>query len=178
LIYVRSRRSIVTLGLAGLVWTALFSFLAVGALSLAQGAIASFALAAGACGGVAVSAWAVFRLHAWPPGKLAFFRDRLLVIEAKHEMGAIWSRMESVTLSDPNSWPHVRVTDRLTIQLKNEPPVIFKPAVFGLEPAACRDLILRLRDDPKLRARLPEFDSLRDLAISPIVVGELIEPRL
>jgi hypothetical protein len=43
---------------------------------------------------------------------------------------------------------------------------------------ACRDLILKLRDDPKLRVRLPEFDSLRDLAISPVVAGELIEPRL
>jgi hypothetical protein len=178
LIYVRARRSIVTLGLAGLVWTALFTVLAAGALSLPQGEIAAFALAAGAGAGAGLTIWAAFRLRAWPPGKLGLFRDRLLVIESKHEMGAIWSRMESVTLSDPNSWPHVRVTDRLTIQLKNEPPVMFKPALFGLEPAACRDLILRLRDDPKLRARLPEFDSLRDLAISPVVAGELIEPRL
>ena len=70
------------------------------------------------------------------------------------------------------------MTDRLTIQLKDEPALTFKPAVVGLEPSACRDLILRLRDDPKLRSRLPEFDSLRDLAISPVVAGELIEPRL
>jgi hypothetical protein len=166
------------MGLAGLVWTALFTFLAAGALKLPQGTIAAVALAAGASLGAALSVWAATRLRAWPPAKLGFFRDRLLVIESKREMGAIWSRMESVTLSDPNSWPHVRVTDRLTIQLKNEPPVRFKPAHFGLEPAACRDLILRLRDDPKLRAKLPEFDSLRDLAISPVVAGELIEPRL
>jgi hypothetical protein len=168
----------VTLCLAGLVWTALFTVLAAGALRLPQGAIASLALAAGAALGAALSVWSATRLRAWPPGKLGFFRDRLLVIDSKHEMGAIWSRMESVTLSDPNSWPHIRITDRLTIQLKNEPPVRFKPAHFGLEPAACRDLILRLRDDPKLRARLPEFDSLRDLAISPVVAGELIEPRI
>ena len=164
--------------LAGLGWTALFAVLAAGALSLPQGGIAAVALAAGAGLGAGLSVWAAMRLRAWPPAKLGFFRDRLLVIESKREMGAIWSRMESVTLSDPNSWPHVRVTDRLTIQLKNEPPVRFKPAHFGLEPSACRDLILRLRDDPKLRARLPEFDSLRDLAISPVVAGELIEPRL
>jgi len=166
------------LSLAGVVWTALFTVLAVGALGLPQGGIAGVALAAGAGVGAALSVWALLRLRAWPPGKLGFFRDRLLVIESKHEMGAIWGRMESVTLSDPNSWPHVRITDRLTIQLKNEPPVTFKPALFGVEPAACRDLILQLRDDPKLRARLPEFDSLRDLAISPVVAGELIEPRL
>jgi hypothetical protein len=178
LIYVRSRRSIVTLGLAGLVWTALFTLLAAGALRLPQGGIAGVALAGGAVLGAVLSVSAAIRLRAWPPGKLGFFRDRLLVIESRREMGAIWSRMESVTLSDPNSWPDVRVTDRLTIQLKNEPPVRFKPAHFGLEPAACRDLILRLRDDPKLRARLPEFDSLRDLAISPVVAGDLIEPRL
>ncbi len=178
MIYVRSRRSIVTLAIAGLVWTALFTVLAVGALKLPQGGIAGAALAAGAVAGAALSLWAVFKLRTWPPGKLGLFRDRLLVIQSKHEMGAIWTRMESVTLSDPNSWPHVRVTDRLTIQLKNEPPVTFKPALFGLEPAACRDLIMRLRDDAELRARLPEFDSLRDLAISPVVAGELIEPRL
>jgi hypothetical protein len=39
-------------------------------------------------------------------------------------------------------------------------------------------MILRLRDDAKLRARLPEFDSARDLAATPVVAGELIEPRL
>ncbi len=93
-------------------------------------------------------------------------------------MRALWGRMESVTLTDPNAWPSVRLTDRLTIQLRDEQPVSFKPARVGLDPVACRDLILRLRDDPKLRTRLPEFDSLRDLAISPVVAGELIEPRI
>jgi hypothetical protein len=86
--------------------------------------------------------------------------------------------METVTLSDLNSWPRVHLTDRLTIHFRNEPPLGFKPAQFGLQPAACRDLIVRLRDDSRLRARLPEFDSVRDLAVSPVVAGELIEPRL
>ena len=54
----------------------------------------------------------------------------------------------------------------------------FKPAQFGLHPVACRDLILRLRDDSRLRGRLPEFDSVRDLAVSEVMSGELIEPRL
>jgi hypothetical protein len=178
LIYVRSRRSNVTLLIAGLIWTALFATLAIGAIRLPEGATAGLALGGGAAVGAGLAAWYAIRLRAWPPGKLGLFRDRMLVIQGKHEMRAVWANMESITLSEPNAWPHVRVTDRLTIQLKNEPPLSFKPALFGLEPTACRDLILRLRDDVKLRARLPEFDSLRDLAISPIVAGELIEPRL
>jgi hypothetical protein len=178
LIYVRSRRSIVTWAVAGMVWAVVFAALAEVAFRLPQASLAGIVLAAGSAGGLVLLVWSVVRLRAWPPGKLGIFRDRLLVIESKHEMGAIWSRIESVTLTEPDSWPDVRITDRLTIQLKNEPPLSFKPALFGVEPAACRDLLLSLRDDPKLRARLPEFDSLRDLAISPIVAGELIEPRL
>jgi hypothetical protein len=178
LIYVRSRRSIVTWAVAGTVWAAVFAALAELAFRLPQGSLAGIVLAAGSAGGLVALVWSALRLRAWPRGKLGIFRDRLLVIESKHEMGAIWTRMESLTLSEPNSWPNVRLTDRLTIQLKNEPPLSFKPALFGLEPAACRDLLLSLRDDPTLRARLPEFDSLRDLAVSPIVAGELIEPRL
>jgi hypothetical protein len=85
--------------------------------------------------------------------------------------------METVTLAAPMSWPEVRLTDRLTINLKDEAPLIFKPAEFGLAPTACRDLVLRLREDAKLRSRLPEFDSARDLAVSPVVAGELSEPR-
>jgi hypothetical protein len=178
LIYVRSRRSIVSWAVAGMVWAAVFAALSELAFRLPQGSLAGIVLAAGSAGGLVALVSSVLRLRGWPRGKLGIFRDRLLVIESKHEMGAIWTRMESVTLSEPNSWPDVRLTDQLTIQLKNEPPLSFKPALFGLEPSACRDLLLSLRDDPKLRARLPEFDSLRDLAISPIVAGELIEPRL
>jgi len=178
LIYVRSQRSIVTLCVAGAVWAALFAVLAVGAFSLPEGGVAGVALGIGAAAGAIAAGWAALRLRAWPPARLGFFRDRLLVIQGRHEMRAVWTAMEAVTLSEPHSWPHVKLTDRLTVQFKNEPPLSFKPALFGLAPAACRDLILRLRDDPKLRARLPEFDSLRDLAISPVVAGELIEPRL
>ena len=178
LIYVRSRRSTVTLGAAGLAWTAIFGALTLGAFAISGAAVAGLAFAAGAVAGAGVVVWCAASLAAWPPARLALFRDRLLIIQGRHEMRAIWARMESVSLTDPHSWPNVRLTDRLTIQLKGEPALSFKPARVGLEPVACRDLILRLRDDPKLRARLPEFDSLRDLAISPVVAGELIEPRL
>jgi hypothetical protein len=155
-----------------------FGALAVGALTLPEGSVAGVALAIGAAAGAVAAVWAGLRLRAWPPARLGLFRDRMLVIQGRHEMRAVWTAMEAVTLSEPHSWPRVKLTDRLTVQFKNEPPLSFKPALFGLEPTACRDLILRLRDDPKLRARLPEFDSLRDLAISPVVAGDLIEPRL
>jgi hypothetical protein len=178
LIYVRSRRSIVTLGAAGLACALGFAALAAVAMELPDGWVASLALAAGSLGGLLFAAWAGWKLKTWPSGKLGFFRDRLVVILGRHEMRALWAAMETVTLSEPGSWPHVKLTDRLTIHLKNEPALAFKPAQFGLAPAACRDLILRLRDDSRLRARLPEFDSARDLAISPVVAGELIEPRL
>jgi len=168
----------VTLGAVGLACALAFAALAAVAMELPSGWVAALALAAGALGGLVLGMWAGWRLKTWPYGRLGFFRDRLVVILGRHEMRALWAAMETVTLSKPDSWPHVKLTDRLTINLKNEPALAFKPAQFGLAPAACRDLILRLRDDSRLRARLPEFDSARDLAISPVVAGELIEPRL
>lgn len=167
-----------TLAIAGLVCAIGFGVLAIVAMALPTGWVAAIALGAGSLGGLLVAAWAGWRLRTWPSGRLGFFRDRLVVIQGKHEMRAVWAAMDTVTLSEPDSWPHVRLTDRLTLNFKNEPALRFKPAHFGLDPSACRDLILRLRDDSGLRARLPEFDSVRDLAISPVVAGELIEPRL
>jgi hypothetical protein len=179
-IYVRSRKSIVTLGALGLVAAVVFGVVTLVAVRLpeAGGWVAGIALGAGALGGSAVAIWAAIQAQAWPSSKLGLFRDRIVVVHGRHEMRALWDVMESVTLSEPDSWPKVRVTDRLTIRLRNEPPLGFKPADFGLEPSACRDLILRLRDDAGLRSRLPEFDSVRDLAVTPIVSGELIKPRL
>jgi hypothetical protein len=177
LIYVRSRRSIVTLAAAGLDCALAFGVLATVAM-VAQVWPAALALGVGALGGIGLGLWAGWGLTSWPSGKLGLFRDRLVVIQGRHEMRAVWSVMETVTLSEPGAWPHVRLTDRLTISFTNEPPLTFKPAQFGLDPPACRDLMIRLRDDSRLRARLPEFDSVRDLAISPVVAGELIEPRL
>lgn len=166
------------MGLIGLACAAVFGTLAFVAFTLPSGAVAGVPLGLGSLGGAALAAWAGVQAQRWPSGKLALFRDRLVVIHGKHEMRALWSLMEIVTLAAAKSWPDVRLTDRLTINLKDEPPLSFKPAVFGLAPTACRDLILRLRDDAKLRSRLPEFDSARDLAISPVVAGELSEPRL
>jgi hypothetical protein len=178
MIYVRSRRPILILGASGLAFALLFVLLAVGAVRLPDGWVASVALAAGAIAAAAVTVSAAVQLRSWPLGRLGLFRDRIVIIQGRHEIRALWSRMAAVTLADPGSWPNVRLTDRLTIQFRNEPPVGFKPAQFGLHPVACRDLILRLRDDAKLRGRLPEFDSARDLAVAHVMAGELIEPRL
>lgn len=167
-----------TLGAAGLACAVIFGVLSVIALRIPDGAVAGLPLIGGAVAGLALAGWGAAQLRRWPLAKLALFRDRLLVIQGRHEMRAVWSLMETVTLAEPAAWPNVRLTDRLTIHSRNEEPLSFKPAAFGLEPAACRDLILRLRDDSRLRARLPEFDSARDLAVSPVVAGELIEPRL
>src|SRR5215467_6722561 len=153
LIYVRSRRSIVATGIAALGWAAVFGLLAAGAFRIPEGGVAGVALAVAAAGGAALAVRTAVQLVSWPAARLCFFRDRLLVIQGRHEMRATWTGMGAVTLSEPNSWPSVRLTDRLTIQLKNEPPLVLKPAAFGLAPGACRDLIVRLRDEPKLRAR-------------------------
>jgi len=179
-IYARSRNSIVTLGASSLLCALGFGAMTMVALHLseAEGWVAGIALGAGALGASAVAIWAAIQLAAWPASRLGFFRDRIVVVQGRHEMRALWDLMESITLTEPDSWPKVRVTDRLTIRLRNEQPFGFKPAHFGLEPAACRDLILRLRDDAGLRSKLPEFDSARDLTVSPIVSGELIQPRL
>jgi hypothetical protein len=168
---------LLALGVAGVGWALVFGLLALEAFRLPQGAMAAVPLLAAAFAGAGVALWAGRQLVRWPRAKLCLFRDRLLVIEGRHEMRAVWAAMGAVTLTEPHSWPDIRLTDRLTIQLRNEPPLRLRPASFGLEPAACRDLIVRLRDEPSLRSRLPEFDSLRDLAGPPVVAGGLIDPR-
>ena len=156
----------------------LFAGMAVALLPVTAGLVGAVAFGAGSAVAAAVAFWAGLQLRSWPPGRLGFFRDRLVVIQGRHEMRALWERMETITLADIDAFPTIRLTDRLTINFRGELPLSFKPALFGLAPAACRDLILRLRDDDRLRARLPVFDSARDLTISPIVSGELIEPRI
>lgn len=172
----RSRRPIVTVAGVALACAVVFAALAAGALQLAAGAVAAVALGVGAGGALGVAAWSGWRLRRWPDGKLALFRDRLLVIHDRHEIRALWDLMSTVTLADPAAWPDYRITDRITITFRNEPPVRFRPARFGLDSSACRDMILRLRDEPELRQKLPEFDSARDLAASPVVAGERFEP--
>ena len=126
---------------------------------------------------------AALRLRRWPASRLGFFRDRLVVVHRDTELRAGWDTMATVTLAETNEWtaaqwPEVKLTDRLTIHLQGERPFSLRPKSFGLDPVACRDLILRLRDDPEVRAQLPEFDSALDLARRPVAAGELMKPRL
>lgn len=174
----RSRRPIATFAGCALASALALGGLAWGAFSIPGGWLAALVFGAGAGAALVVTAWAALKLHAWPSGKLALFRDRLLVVKDRHEMRALWDRMETITLADPGSWPSIRMTDRLTINLRHEPAVRFKPAEFGLDPSSCRDLILRLRDEPAIREKLPVFDSARDLSATPVVAGETPETGL
>ena len=183
MIFARSRRSPVLLAACGMAVAGAFGIAALLALVLAGALFTAIILACGCLLGLLLSAWAGFRLRTWPGCRLGLFSDRLVVIEGRLEQHAIWDRVESASLVVPfewsgANWPRLEVGDELTITLRRGRPVVFKPATFGLEPAGCRDVVLRLRDDRQLRSRLPEFDSALDLSERPVVSGELITPRL
>lgn len=90
------------------------------------------------------------------------------MIQGRRRLGAAWDGLELVSLADQTEWgslrwPEVRLTGRLTLRVARAGAISFLPRSFGLEPVACRDLILSLRDDGRLRESLPEFDSELDL---------------
>jgi hypothetical protein len=121
------------------------------------------------------------RLLRWPSSRIGFFQDRLLIAHGPQEVHVVWSDLELATLAAQAEWgvmvwPAVKLTDRITLRLSGGAIITFRPASLGLEPVACRDLLLRLRDDRAARARLPVFrtafskDRLRS--------GELIRPDI
>ena len=125
----------------------------------------------------------VRRIRRWPLSRLGLFRDRLVLVQGPVELQAAWDMIDTATLARQGEWgamewPEVRLSDRLTVRMRPARSFSFRPATFGLEPAACRDLVLRLRDERPLRARLPEFDSALDLSRRPLQTGELIRPQL
>lgn len=125
----------------------------------------------------------VVRLRRWPRSRLGFFRDRMVLVQGRTEVQAPWERLDTVTLADQGDWaaarwPEITLTDRLTVRLRPSRRFSFRPATFGVEPAACRDLMLRLRDEPALRDRLPVFGSVRDLSSMPLHTGDLVRPEL
>jgi hypothetical protein len=180
-VFARSKRSTVRFAAAAAAVT----------LALAAGAVAVLlkgydlaSLGLGMLGVVAaaVVARTVIRLRRWPRSRLGFFRDRLVLVQGGTELQARWEQLETVTLADQGDWaaarwPEIRLTDRLTVRLRPERRISFRPATFGVEPAACRDLMLRLRDEAALRDRLPVFRA-RDLASIPLHTGELVRPEL
>jgi hypothetical protein len=182
-IFARSRRSSVLLATSGLAAGITFGLVA-GLVLWSQGLGAAFiALAMGASIGLGLAAWAGWQVRSWPPCRLGFFRDRMVVVQGRVEQHAVWDRIETASLAAPadwssDRWPEIQISDRLTVMIRRAKPVSFRPADFGLEPAGCRDLVLTLRDDRGLRGRLPEFDSALDLSERPVVTGELITPRL
>lgn len=138
--------------------------------------VAMLAVVAGAVG-----ARQLLRLGRWPASRIGFFRDRLLLVQGHHQVQARWSEIELISLADLSEWgalewPAVRLTDRLTVRLQGGGSLSFRPASVGLDPIACRDLMLRLRDQPVLRTRLPAF-GLAFSKRSPHA-GELIHPEL
>jgi hypothetical protein len=185
-IFERSRRSTVLLG--GLSALTAFGSAASGLYlyltrESQQAAAALFLLAFAA----APVAWRMLtRLRSWPPGQLGVFRDRLVLLEGKLEQHIPWDRIETATLGSTAGWTSgrtsmINLTDRLTLRMRRwraGHTVTFRPADFGLDPVSCRDLVLKLRDEPAARRRLPEFDSALDLSHRPKVTGELITPRL
>jgi hypothetical protein len=181
-IFARSNRPTVTFGATSLaVAVTLLAWAAV--LAVAGYRLAGLVLGMLATVALAVVARTALRLQRWPLGRIGLFRDRLVLIQGRMELQAPWDLVETATLADQGDWsagrwPALALTDRLTIWLRPARRFSFRPATFGLDPGACRDLVLRLRDEPTLRLRLPEFDSILDLSILPLQTGQLIHPQL
>lgn len=182
MVFARSRRptyllAAIALGMAVALLAAAGAFLAMGNgwAALIPAMLAGVALA--------VLTRMIRRLRHWPPSRLGLFADRLVLIQGPVEMQAPWELVETATLAssvdrEGGGWADLRLSDRLTVRMAQGRSISLRPVVFGLEPAACRDVVLRLRDDAALRARLPEFDSMLDLVGRPLQTGDLIRPQL
>lgn len=182
MLFARSRRATYLLAAAaGLTAGVLFS--AAGWLLLVDSPWSALPPAMLGVVALAVVARMARRIRRWPPSRLGFFRDRLVLVQGPIELQAAWDMVVGATLARQGEtgsleWPEISLTDRLTVRLEASRSFSFRPATFGLEPAACRDLVLRLRDDGQLRTRLPEFDSELDLSRRPLQTGDLIRPQL
>lgn len=181
MVFVRTRRPIILLAIATAATAAALAAATLWLL-IRGGLEQASLLGVAAIFAVAFVLRSADRLRRWPLATIAFFRDGLVIRTGKNEVRAPWDRVDLVTLAEPSEWtalrwPEVRLSDRLTVRMRGGPDFRLHPPSFGLDPIACRDLVLRLRDEPAARAGLPEFDSMLDL-ISRREVGELMKPRL
>ena len=104
MIFARSRRSSVLLATSGLAVTVTFGLVAALVLYNRGLGPASLALAAGAGIGLGLALWAGWQLRSWPPCRLGFFRDRLVVVAGRTEQHALWDRIETASLAPPLDW--------------------------------------------------------------------------
>jgi hypothetical protein len=170
-IFVRSLRQPLLLAIWGACLGAVCAAAAAAVLYLRPAALnLTVALAITAAVDLCIAASIAVRALRFRGCRLAMFRDRLVVRQGRLESSALWDRLEAATLGDAglSSWPRFELSGTLTIRIRQEPALKFRPADFGMDPVECRDLVVRLRDDPRLRRRLPEFDSALDLKKAPV----------
>lgn len=115
--------------------------------------------------------------------RLGLFRDRLVLLTDHRERQVWWGEIETAMLGDTSewaalAWPEVRITGRLTLRRADGTALRFRPAEVGLAPVACRDLVLRLRDEEASRGRLPAYDPAIPLQRRPARSGEQLQPLL
>lgn len=181
MIFARSRRWTVRIGLAALAVALALMAAAAVLLDFHQGL--GVLLVPLALVPIPLAVQQALKARSWPVSRLGLFRDRFVLADEGAEIHAPWSDVEGATLADLSewgklAWPEVRLTDRLTTRLRGGRAFSFRPVRFGLEPLACRDLILRLRDEPQLRERLPEFEAGVAFSRHPVRSGELLRPRM
>ncbi len=179
MIFARSNRSAIILA-AGLALAALLLTIAAGGLFVLGQRPAAVVMALPAMIALAFLARVVRGLRRRPAGRLGLFRDRMVLAQSRTEVHALWDLVELATLADQTDWamsrwPEIRLTERLTVRSRGGRSFSFRPDGFGVEAVACRDLVIRLRDEPGLRERLPEFDSALDLVRRPLSRGDLIK---
>lgn len=115
--------------------------------------------------------------------RIGLFRDCLVILADFGERRVGWSDLETALLGDTSewaaiAWPRVVLSGRLTLRRFDGSSVRFRPEEVGLAAIACRDLVLRLRDDESSRLLLPVYDPGIPLGRRPTRWGERLQPVL
>ncbi|MGH7912602.1 MAG: hypothetical protein ACREOV_12840 [Candidatus Dormibacteraceae bacterium] len=115
--------------------------------------------------------------------RIGLFRDRLILLGEEGEREVRWAEIETAMLGDTSewatvAWPEIVLSSRLTLRRFDGSALRFRPSEVGLAPIACRDLVLRCRDEEASRLRLPAYDPLVPLGRRPARSGERLQPVL